>query len=401
MEPRYGRTPPCSAYDSVTLCSEYFHDVQITGLQPGTIYYYTIPGGNGTAPSPTLSFTTGRDAGDKTPFSIAMFADMGYTNAMGTHAQLIEAVDTGIAFAWHGGDISYADNWYGESSFTELEEIRGSSVGAEGIQPCRAPNVSSVCWNGTDLGVPPGDDTIYDQPLPPNEMPNNGGPNGGDLSTIYESNWDLWQNWMNPITMRVPYLVGPGNHEAACTEGDTVNNTLSGLLVDGKINETEAKSLLNYYSCPPSQRNFTAFQNRFRMPGEETGGSGNFWYSFDYGLGHFISFSGETDYYQSPELPFVTDLKPGETFPTENETTVTNSGPFGAINGNYTVNTNYEQYQWLKKDLESVDRTKTPWVIAMSHRPQYSSEVSSYQVHMRAAFEQLFLDNKVDAYMAG
>lgn len=137
------------------------------------------------------------------------------------------------------------------------------------------------------------------------------------------------------------------------------------------------------------------------MPGEETGGRSNFWYSFDYGLAHFISFSGETDYYQSPEEPFISDLTANETMPTEEQTSITNSGPFGNINGSYKVNENYEQYQWMKKDLASVDRTKTPWVFAMSHRPMYSSEVSKYQVHMRNAWEQLMLDYKVDAYMAG
>ena len=43
------------------------------------------------------------------------------------------------------------------------------------------------------------------------------------------------------------------------------------------------------------------------MPGEETGGVTNFWYSFDYGLAHFISFTSETDYPYSPSNPFVKD----------------------------------------------------------------------------------------------
>ena len=67
-------------------------------------------------------------------------------------------------------------------------------------------------------------------------------------------------------------------------------------------------------------RNFTAFQNRFRMPGPETGGVGNFWYSFDYGLAHFISLDGETDFAYSPEWPFLRDLTSGETHPTESQT---------------------------------------------------------------------------------
>ena len=380
----YDRTPPCSAYDSVTLCSQFFHNVQISGLQPGTTYFYQIPGGNGTTPSQVLQFTTARAAGDPTPFSLAVINDMGYTNAKGTHSQLIEAVDTGVSFAWHGGDISYADDWF------------------EGILPCVLTGANAEnCYNGTSSTVPPGDDSDYYTPLPEGEEPNQGGPQGGDFSTMYETNWDLWQNWMNPITTRVPYMTNPGNHEATCAEFDGPNNELTAYLVNDQINGTAPNSTLNYYSCPASQRNYTAYQHRFTMPGDVTGGRGNFWYSFDYGLAHFISFDGETDYYQSPESPFVAELTGDETMPTESEAYLTDSGPFGNIDGNYTVNANYEQVQWLQKDLASVDRSKTPWVFAMTHRPMYSSEVSSYQKHMRNAFEQILLDNKVDAYFAG
>lgn len=161
-----------------------------------------------------------------------------------------------------------------------------------------------------------------------------------------------------------------------------------------------------FYSCigkllSDSNSNYTAFQHRFRMPGTETGGVGNFWYSFDYGLVHFVSINGETDYAGSPEWPFARDLKKGETHPKENETFITDSGPFGTVDGDYNDNKAYQQYKWLEADLKAVDRTKTPWVIAMSHRPMYSSEVSSYQQKIRAAFEGLMLQYGVDAYLAG
>lgn len=137
------------------------------------------------------------------------------------------------------------------------------------------------------------------------------------------------------------------------------------------------------------------------MPGAETGGVGNFWYSFDYGLAHFVSIDGETDFPNSPEFPFVADLKGNETHPTEAQTFVTDSGPFGAINGSYLNNTSYQQYQWLINDLAKVNRTKTPWIIAMSHRPMYSSGVSSYQAHLRSAFQSLLIQNGVDVYLSG
>lgn len=128
---------------------------------------------------------------------------------------------------------------------------------------------------------------------------------------------------------------------------------------------------------------------------------GNFWYSLDYGLAHFVSIDGETDFPNSPEWPFARDIKNGETTPTPDQTFITDSGPFGAVDGSYSDNKAYEQYRWLAKDLASVDRNKTPWVIVMSHRPMYSSEVSSYQKNLRAAFEDLLLQNGVDMYLSG
>jgi hypothetical protein len=105
------------------------------------------------------------------------------------------------------------------------------------------------------------------------------------------------------------------------------------------------------------------------MPGNETGGVGNFWYSFDYGLAHFVAIDGETDFANSPEFPFVADLKGNETSPKENETFITDSGPFGAINGSFKDTKNYEQYQWLAEDLGSVNRTNTP--VSQDRRAQY------------------------------
>jgi hypothetical protein len=136
------------------------------------------------------------------------------------------------------------------------------------------------------------------------------------------------------------------------------------------------------------------------MPGAESGGVSNFWYSFDYGLAHFISLDGETDFAFSPEWPFVRDASSG--LPTEEQTFVTDSSPFGVIDGNnWKDNKAYQQLQWLQKDLASIDRKKTPWVIAMSHRPMYSTGVASYQADVRNAFEPLLLQYSVDVYLSG
>lgn len=382
----YNRTPPCSMVSAVTQCSEYFHEVTIGDLQPGATYYYKILASNGTTESDVLSFTTARRAGDKKEFSIAVLNDMGYTNAKGTHKYLSQAVDEGISFVWHGGDISYADDWY------------------SGILACA--DDWPVCYNGTDTALPGGGPIPkeYDAPLPAGEIPNQGGPQGGDFSPIYENNWDLWQQWMTTITSKVPYMVLPGNHEPACAEFDGPGNILTAYLNLNETNSTAPTSDLTYYSCPPSQRNFTAYTHRFKMPGgaKPDLSVGNFWYSFDYGMTHFVSIDTETDFADSPEWPFIHDTDGKLVHPTEDETYVTDSGPFGAIDDeDYTDNKAYQQYQWMAKDLAAVDRTVTPWVVVMGHRPMYSSQVSSYQGDIRSAFEALMLQNEVDVYLSG
>lgn len=435
----YDRTPPCSLITVVTQCSQFFHNIHIENLDAGTTYYYQIPGANGTTQSDVLSFTTAQAKGNPSKFSIAINNDMGYTNAGGTYKYINEAVEEGLAFVWHGGDLSYADDWY------------------SGVVPCDSG--WPVCYNGSSSHLPNNDTNpdYFKTPLPEGEIPNQGSPRGGDVGVLYESNWDLWQQWMNSITLKIPYIVLPGNHEATCADHDNPPYILSAYLDEGIANGTSPDSTLNYYSCPPSQRNFTAFPNRFHMAGEKSGGVGNFWHSFDYGLAHFVSIDTETDYAHSPDKTFVEDLEKvkqeedclgkdkdspkckckgkdkdtpeckeekcecvkiemgdepdyaaeeadvlsDKTHPLANMTHITDAGPFGAIHGSYKDNKAYEQYQWLKKDLASVDRCKTPWVIIMGHRPMYSSKCGDYHEHLRAAFEKLFLKHKVDLYIAG
>ena len=135
----YDRTPPCSLVSVITQCSQYFHSVDITGLQPDTTYFYHIPGGNGTADSNTRTFKTAKAAGAEGAFTVLAINDMGYTFAKGTHQYLAAAVEQdAAAFAWHGGDISYADDWY------------------SGILACEltGPDSWPICSNGTSTILP-------------------------------------------------------------------------------------------------------------------------------------------------------------------------------------------------------------------------------------------------------
>ncbi|KAG9443632.1 hypothetical protein H6P81_014972 [Aristolochia fimbriata] len=64
-----------------------------------------------------------------------------------------------------------------------------------------------------------------------------------------------------------------------------------------------------------------------------------------------------------------------------------------------------EQYEWIKKDLQSVNREKTPWIIFMGHRPMYSSSISMFLPSVDEKFvtavEPLLMDFKVDLVLVG
>lgn len=75
--------------------------------------------------------------------------------------------------------------------------------------------------------------------------------------------------------MRANNATKIGNHEANCDNGGTGSYTES--------------------ICVQGQSNFTGFRNHFRMPSEQSGGVENFWYSWDYGMVHFVQFNTETD----------------------------------------------------------------------------------------------------------
>lgn len=169
-------------------------------------------------------------------------------------------------------------------------------------------------------------------------------------NNTYEGSWDAWQDEMEPITANAAYMTLPGNHEVTCTE-------------------------VTPFLCPHSQRNFTAYRHRFRMPSLESGGVENMWFSYDYGSVHFIHINTETDFPNSP-------MGPG---------TWWNGGPFG------------DQLAWFEADLADAVKQRsngvTPWIIVCGHRPLYSSKANGTAVIN--AFESLLIQYKVDVYYSG
>jgi len=145
----------------------------------------------------------------------------------------------------------------------------------------------------------------------------------------WEFVWDIWFKEVQPYAAIRPYMAGVGNHES-------------------------------FY-------NWTAFTHRFQMPGQQSGGNGNFWFSFDYGNVHFTSLSTEHTY--SPGSP---------------------------------------QWLWAQADLAkaAANRANVPWIIVTGHRPMYCSDADEYSQHcpgapFQTAIEPLLLKYGVDMTITG
>lgn len=141
--------------------------------------------------------------------------------------------------------------------------------------------------------------------------------------------WDVWARQVQPLAASMPYMVGVGNHE--------------------------------------SPFDFAAFRHRFHMPGPSSGGNGNFWFSFDHGLVHIVSWSTEHPY--APGAP---------------------------------------QYRWLEADLQraAARRDVVPWIVAAGHRPVYCSDTSEWDEHrpgapMQQALGPLFARYGVSLVLTG
>lgn len=109
-------------------------------------------------------------------------------------------------------------------------------------------------------------------------------------------------------------------------------------------------------------KTFVAYESRFAVPAQESGSNSNLYYSFNAGGIHVIMLGGYVDY---------------------NKT--------GA------------QYAWLAMDLASVNRSVTPWLVALWHPPWYNSYSSHYQEFecMRLQMEDLLFTYGVNIVFSG
>lgn len=292
----------------------YDNHVTISGLKPFTKYYYRVTGQDESMnpEEEGFYFVTGREVGDRSPFTIAFFADMGIVvgdafakKIPPTFSSLYDSRNE-YEFIWHSGDFAYADDWL-------WEELSG-------VLPFDLKGGANAYMN------------------------------------IFNAYFDHLAN----VTKNAVYMSGPGNHDADCIEPDL-----------GFVNDILKFIGLNI--CPSGQRNFTSYLNHFNMPTKYQieGYCQNMWYSWDYGMTHFVQINTETDFKDAPDEP--------------DGTAFLDAGPFGSSG---------QQIKWLEADLASVDRSKTPWVIVAGHRPWYSAEDNCDSC--KNAFEDILYKYNVD-----
>ncbi|GLE07862.1 hypothetical protein PINS_up018604 [Pythium insidiosum] len=178
----------------------------------------------------------------------------------------------------------------------------------------------------------------------------------GDLSYAMGATylWDQFGALIEPVASEVAYMVGVGNHEYCYTSGGEKDP--SGAGATNGFHPPEGN-----YGVDSRGECAVPTNKRFIMPAN---GNQVFWWSVEMGLVHHTMISSEHDY--------------------------TTGSPM---------------FQWLEKDLASVDRKKTPWLFLHLHRPMYTSEdyASDYKVSLfiRKYLEPLLAKYRVDAVFSG
>lgn len=321
-------------YDSSTT---YNNHVVINGLNPGTTYYYRPSPVSDKNDEKAYNFTTSRSIGDQTPFSLAIVGDLGTMGYDGLTTTGGRSVPQNTILK--PGEKNTVDSLTSELDTYDFLWHLGDIAYAD-------------YWLKEEI-----------QGFLPNTTVQEG-------HKVYEMMLNDFYDQMMPVTAYKPYMVGPGNHDANCDDGGT-HDVLRNITYDSSF-------------CPIGQTNFTGLQNHFRMPADISGGTGNFWYSFDHGMVHFVQLDTETD------------LGHGLVGPDE----VYDGNP--VIDGHINATLN-AQSDWLETDLAAVDRSKTPWIVVAGHRPMYLSKNLTGLVcfDCKDIFEPILLKHHVDLYVSG
>jgi hypothetical protein len=216
-------------------------------------------------------------------------------------------------------------------------------------------------WDGI---YPPAIDTVLaiEDQVRKNQI--NGLLHVGDLSYAngYLSVWYFYLNMLSPIISRIPYLTVVGNHEV-----DDIKEHYSLADSNEHRNHSTSSELLYPETHGSGGECGVVFSALFPMPTKNTIETP--WWSYETGLFHVIGMSSEHDYHQGSR-----------------------------------------QYQWIEKDLQSINYLKTPWVVLLSHRGMYvssqqccekGSDVDVMKSYQSSGIEELIHKYHVNLFIAG
>jgi 3',5'-cyclic AMP phosphodiesterase CpdA len=169
--------------------------------------------------------------------------------------------------------------------------------------------------------------------------------------------WDTFFDFLDdfPIAEHVPMMIVPGNHDID-KEGDG-NEIFLAYEKRFRMPRMHPPDL-GTYKGPPGPLNMDA--PPYPLPYEW----GNAYYAFTYGPARLIMISS------------YSSMEPNST-----------------------------QYKWIVEELEKVDRTVTPWVLAVLHTPMYNTfSLHQHDLQIVAAkehLEPLFVKHKVNMVFSG
>jgi len=184
--------------------------------------------------------------------------------------------------------------------------------------------------------------------------------------------WEAFMSVIEPFASQFLWVAGIGNHEYDMSDDGQLDpwglppfQPEWGNMEEG---DSEGECGLHVYWRFPVGEFYTPMKLRSHqehLPAPPFGAPfPPFYYSFNQGLVHFVTLSTEHD------------VEPGSA-----------------------------QMTWLENDLTSVDRCKTPFVVATGHRPFYApiSDKKDYRTGhgLRDRLEEILIQHRVDVYISG
>ncbi|KAI9996581.1 hypothetical protein PInf_014313 [Phytophthora infestans] len=169
--------------------------------------------------------------------------------------------------------------------------------------------------------------------------------------------WDQFFHLIEPYATRLPYMVGIGNHEYDYNRGGKRDLSGGMLPYGGSFNPAWGN-----FGIDSAGECGVPMHHRWHAPKT---GNWIYWYSFDYGGVHVIQMSTEHNWTRGSE-----------------------------------------QYEWLQRDLEQVDRSVTPWVVLTAHRMMYTTQMN-IESDMKVSYkfqeevEDLIYEHRVNLMMVG